>query len=104
MNAEVFQCLTPIPYPYPFPFPFPICSGSDSDHGQHPDVMTPILRSMLPVSAPSDNDWALGVDSQPSLEFPTLIRDGTSDRRELVACLMPDSLRRGLSRVVQRRE
>ena len=44
---------------------------------------------MLPVSAPSDNDWALGVDSQLALEFPTLIRDGTSDRRGSFPLLFP---------------
>ena len=35
------------------------------------------------MSAPSDNDWALGLDSLQALELPTLIRDGTSDRRGL---------------------
>jgi hypothetical protein len=47
----------------------------------HSGVIIPILPSLLPVSAPSDNDWALGVDSLGDFEFPTLIRDGTSGRR-----------------------
>jgi hypothetical protein len=39
-----------------------------------------MLTVSLPVSAPSDNDWALGVDSRGDFEFPTLIRGGTSGR------------------------
>ena len=40
--------------------------------GIHAGVIIPMLCSALPVSAPSDNDWALGVDSQLAFEFPTL--------------------------------
>ena len=52
-------------------------------------VDIPIFRAVLPVSAPSDNDWALGVGSQPASEFPTLIRDGTSDRPGWFPLLFP---------------
>jgi len=37
------------------------------------DVSIPMLTTVLPVSAPSNNDWALGVGSQPASEFPTLL-------------------------------
>jgi hypothetical protein len=39
---------------------------------RRPDVFIPILCSVLPVSAPSDNDWAHGEGSQLAFEIPTL--------------------------------
>ncbi len=38
-----------------------------------PGVIIPMFTESLPVSAPSDNAWALAVDSQSTLEFPTLL-------------------------------
>jgi hypothetical protein len=32
-----------------------------------------MFTALLPVSAPSNNDWALGVGSQQASEFPILL-------------------------------
>jgi len=40
--------------------------------GRYPDVIIPMFTALLPVSAPSDNDWARGVASQSAIKFPTL--------------------------------
>ena len=46
--------------------------GAFAPGRRYSDVVIPMLSALLPVSAPSDNDWALGVGSLPASEFPTL--------------------------------
>ena len=44
-------------------------------------VIIPVFTALLPVSAPSDNDWALTADSQSGIRVPNIVRDGTSGER-----------------------
>jgi len=47
--------------------------SKDPHYGSlHSDVIIPMLTAPLPVSAPSNNDWARKMIPPPAAEFPTL--------------------------------